>query len=69
VSADDAAAEVEHLFALVRERYGDRLTAEQLADLRQTVDGIVQTARALRAVRLPNAAEPYAPFVPYRADP
>jgi len=69
MAADDVAAEVEHLFAIVRARYSDRLTAEQLADVRQTVEGIVQTARALRAVRLPNTTEPYAPFAPYRADP
>jgi len=69
VSPDDAAVEIEHLFALVRARYGERLTADQLADLHQTVESIVQTARALRSVRLPNTTEPYAPFAPYRVDP
>ena len=65
----DIRAEVEALFALVRERYGDRLTSEQLDSVCQGVEGIVRTARALRAVRLENSDEPMQPFVPYRADP
>ena len=62
-------AEVETLFTLVRERYGDRLDAEQLAGVRTAIVGIVQAARALRAVRLTNGDEPGQPFTPYRADP
>ncbi len=64
-----ARAEVETLFALVRERYGGRLDAEQLAGVRTAIEGIVQAARALRAVRLTNADEPGQPFAPHRADP
>ena len=62
-------AEVETLFTLVRERYGDRLDAEQLAGVRTAIVGIVQAARALRAVRLTNGDEPGQTFTPYRADP
>ena len=65
----DTDIEVERRFALVRERYGDRLTPAQLDEVRKGVEGIVQTARALRAVRLGNADEPFQPFIPYRADP
>ncbi len=65
----DTDIEVERRFALVRERYGDRLTPAQLDEVRKGVEGIVQTARALRAVRLGNADEPLQPFIPYRADP
>jgi hypothetical protein len=61
-------AEVETLFALVRERYGGRLDAEQLAGVRTAIVGIVQAARALRAVRLTNADEPGQPFASYRAE-
>ncbi len=64
----DANAEVERLFALVRERYGDRLTPAELDGMRESVEGIVQAARALRAVRLEMSDEPFQPFVPYRAD-
>jgi hypothetical protein len=65
---DAVHAEVETLLALVRERYGDRLDAEQLAGVRATVEGIVRAARAVRAVRLANTDEPAQPFAAYRAD-
>jgi hypothetical protein len=62
-------AEVETMLALVRERYGHRLDAEQLAAVRTAVESIVQAARALRAVRLASADEPAQPFAAYRAEP
>jgi len=65
----DTSAEVESLLSIVRARYGDRLTPEQLADVRRTIEASVRAARALRAVRLGNADEPAAPFVPYRREP
>ncbi|HMH77363.1 MAG TPA: hypothetical protein VK547_12105 [Candidatus Udaeobacter sp.] len=64
-----ARAEVETLLALVRERYGSRLDADQLAGVRTAIEGIVQAAHALRAVRLSNADEPAQPFAAYRAEP
>jgi hypothetical protein len=67
--ADAVRAEVETMLALVRERYGSRLDADQLAGVRIALEGIVQAARALRAVRLTNADEPAQPFAAYRADP
>jgi len=57
------------MLALVRERYGSRLDADQLAGVRTAIEGIVQAARALRAARLTNADEPAQPFAAYRADP
>ena len=59
---EPAASEVELLFALVRERYGGRLTPEQLAAVRTGVAAIVDGARALRAVRLDNADGPVLPL-------
>jgi hypothetical protein len=67
--ADAVHAEVETLLALVCERYGSRLDTDQLAGVRTAIEGIVQAARALRAVRLTNADEPAQPFAAYRADP
>jgi hypothetical protein len=61
--------EVEAMLALVRERYGSRLSAEELAGVRTAIEGIVQAAHALRAVRLTNADEPGQPFAAYRAIP
>ena len=60
--------EADALFAVVRQRRGGRLTPEQLEDVRKIVAGMVKLARSLRAMRLSNADEPAAPFVPYRAD-
>ena len=62
-------AEVETMLALVRERYGSRLSAEELAGVRTAIEGIVQAAHALRAVRLTNADEPGQPFAAFRAIP
>jgi hypothetical protein len=62
-------AEVETMLALVRERYGSRLALEELEGVRTAIEGIVQAAHALRAVRLSNADEPGQPFAAYRADP
>ena len=53
--------EVDLLFALVRERYGHRLTPEELEAVRTGVSAIVEGARALRAVRLDNADGPALP--------
>jgi len=56
------------LFALVANRYGGRLTTEQLDEVKKMVEGQVEMARALRAVRLTNADEPFQPFAAYRSD-
>jgi hypothetical protein len=62
-------AEVEIMLGLVRERYGSRLGADELDGIRTAIEGIVQAAHALRAVRLTNADEPGQPFAAYRAIP
>jgi hypothetical protein len=67
--AEAVRAEVETLLGLVRERYGSRLDADQLAGVRTAIEGIVRASRALRAVRLTNADEPAQPFAAYRAEP
>jgi hypothetical protein len=56
------ASEVELLFALVRTRYGDRLTPEELEAVRTGVAAVVEGVRALRAVRLDNADGPLLPL-------
>jgi len=57
------------LFALVVNRYGGRLTTEQLDEIKKMVEGQVEMARALRAVKLTNADEPFQAFTAYRGDP
>ena len=60
--------ELDALFALVRRRYGSRLSAAELDGVRKGIQGVVEGARALRAVRLGNADEPFQPFSPYRSE-
>lgn len=61
--------ELETLFTLVRQRYGHRLTEAELESLRQGLEAILAGARAVRAVRLSNADEPWPPFGPLRGEP
>jgi hypothetical protein len=61
-------SEIDRLFALIKDRYGARLTPAQLDEVRRGVEAIVNGARALRAVRLGNADEPMQPFAPFRGD-
>jgi len=68
MSDPESAREVDTLLALVRERYGARLGAGELEDIRKSIEAIVGAAGALRAVRLTNADEPGQPFAAYRAD-
>jgi hypothetical protein len=61
-------SEADLRFGLVRRRYGDRLTPEQLDALRKAVDALVEQVTALRGVRLTNDVEPLQRFVPFRCD-
>jgi hypothetical protein len=61
--------EVELLFALIRHRYGARLDAAQLEDVRRVVEGLARDLVALRAAAVPDDAEPAQPFIPFRAEP
>jgi hypothetical protein len=63
-----AVTEAEILFALVRQRYADRLDAAQLEEVRKTVEGLVRDLAALRAANIPDNAEPAQSFVAYRSD-
>jgi hypothetical protein len=60
--------EIEARFAIVRARYGARLTPEQLAELRTVVEGLVRGARAMRAIPVRSSDEPLPPFSPFRGD-
>src|SRR5207244_31400 len=59
---------VELLFALVRHRYGARLDEAQLAIVRETLEGLARDLATLRAVTIPDDAEPAQPFVPFRSE-
>jgi len=57
--------EVDILFLLLRERYGSRVTLEELQAIRTGLGTIVENAEALRAVRLENGD---GPLLPRRSD-
>lgn len=56
------------LFAIIKEKYGHLLTAEQLDGVRSAVLGQRDVFLALRAVKLTNDVEPFSSFMPYRGD-
>jgi hypothetical protein len=60
--------EIDLLHALIRRRYGDRLTDEQLQALRKMVEAMVEHVVAMRGVSLTNADEPLQHFTPFRGD-
>ena len=53
------------LFKLVEEKYGDRLTPEELEKVKKGVERVTETARALREVKIENWDEPFTVFRPY----
>ena len=61
---ESAATEADLVFELIRERYGSRLTAEQLEDVRMSIAATIDEIRALRAVPLRNSDGPYLPLPP-----
>ena len=64
----DGSIEAEHLFNIIKDRYGDRLSGDQLAEVRKGVERMVEAAEELRAVKLENGDEPFFVFRPYRGD-
>jgi hypothetical protein len=63
-SKDDS----KYLFDMVNERYGDRLTPEELEEVKKGIEAIRKTADTLRMVKLENSDEPFALFVPHREE-
>ncbi len=61
-------SESEHLFNIIKERYGERLSDEELAEVKKGVEKIVETAEKLREIRLENGNEPFFVFRPYRGE-
>lgn len=61
-------SESEHLLNIIKERYGERLSDEELAEVKKGVDRIVEAAEKLREIRLENGDEPFFVFRPYRGE-
>jgi hypothetical protein len=60
--------ESEHLFSIIEDRYGNRLTKDQLDEVRSGVNRLTEAAKALREVRLENWDEPFSIFRPYKGE-
>lgn len=58
--------EFENLSNVVKGRFGDRLTAEELEQVKKDIKTIVDASEALRAVKLSNWDEPVFVFKPYK---
>ena len=60
--------DVDALVELLKGRYGNRLTDEQLEELRKAVEGAVDRAAQMRSVPLANGDEPAFVFRPFRGE-
>ena len=65
---NESPKEAKFLFEMVKDRYGDRLSAEELEEVRKGVKGIAEAAEALRSVKLGNGTEPFSIFKPYKKE-
>ncbi len=64
----DSGEETSILLELVKKRYGNRLTDEQIAEVEKQLKKNLETAESLRSVELENGDEPYNIFKPYRRE-
>ena len=64
--SDASKREADALFDMLKQRYGHWLVPEELEEVRKGVEGIVEAAEALRAVKLGSNDEPFLLFAPYR---
>jgi hypothetical protein len=53
---------------MVKRRYENRLTSEEIEELHKAIDGVLDMADALRLVKLKNSDEPFTLFIPYRME-
>jgi hypothetical protein len=58
-------SEVEILFTRIETRYGDRVTVEELEEVRKGLVAILDAATTMRAVKLENGDEPHQFFKPH----
>ncbi len=61
-------SEADRLFEIIEARYGDRVTPEELKEMRRGLEAILDGAKAMRAVKLDNGDEPYQFFRPHRGE-
>jgi hypothetical protein len=64
--SDEKRRELEARLRVVADRYGDRLTPEELEEVRKALEANLDAANALRSIRLGNWDEPFSVFKPVR---
>ena len=57
----------EQIMAVLRQRYGDRLTEDELDEVTEAAKAIVQASEDMRAVQLEHGDSPFS-VPPYRED-
>jgi len=66
VAQGTASNDYEALFNVVKNRYGSRINAEELEEVRKAVERISEASELLRSVELKNGEEPFFVFKPYK---
>jgi len=64
--SDEKKRELEARLRVVADRYGDRLTPEELEEVRKALEANLDAANALRSIRLGSWDEPFSVFKPVR---
>jgi len=64
--SDEKSRELEARFKAVSDRYGGRLTPDELEEVRTAIEANLDAAYALRSIRLENWDEPFSVFRPVR---
>ncbi len=65
---DETERELDHTYAFLIERYGNRLSPEMAETLRVAVGAVMKTVSAVRAVPLANGDAPLLGFSPIRKE-
>jgi len=60
--------ETDILFELINMRYGERVTTDELEEIRKGLVAILDAANEMRAIKIENSDEPYQFFKPYRGE-
>jgi hypothetical protein len=68
VEAESSSPSVEPRYEELAVRFGHRLTAEQLAQVRRRIERSVRLAEEMKVTSLTNADEPEIVFTPYRSE-
>jgi hypothetical protein len=62
--SDERSRELEARFRVVADRNGDRLTPDELEEVRKAIEANLDAAYALRSIKLENWDEPFSVFKP-----